>query len=202
MTTGYVFDFDGTVSKAELLPKLAKEIGLGDEIATLTKATIGGILDFRASFKLRCRLLAEIPISRVREILREIPLDTDIVQFIHAHKNQCAVVTGNLECWVGDIITEALGCRLVASQAETHGDKLGKLTTIVHKGDALDALREETGWDKIIAVGEGANDVDMMRRADIAIAFGGVHPPSPGACESSNYIVYRGDVLCRLISQL
>ena len=202
MTTGYVFDFDGTVSKAELLPKLAKEIGLADEIGALTKATIGGILDFRQSFKLRCRLLSEIPISRVHEILREIPLDADIVKFIRSRKEQCAVVTGNLECWVGDIIREAVGCRIVASQAEFSGDKLGKLTTIVNKGDALDELRAETGWDKIVAIGEGANDVDMMRRADIAIAFGGVHPPSPGACEASNYIIYQGDVLCRLISQL
>jgi HAD superfamily phosphoserine phosphatase-like hydrolase len=202
MTTGYVFDFDGTVSRAELLPKLAKEVGLAEEIATLTKATIGGLLDFRQSFKLRCRLLAEIPLSRVREILREIPLDPDIVAFIRARRNQCAVMTGNLECWVGDIIREALGCRLISSIAQTHGDRLGALTHIVSKGDALDALRQETGWSKIITVGEGANDVDMMRRSDIAIAFGGVHYPSPGACESSNYLVFQGSALCRLISQL
>src|ERR1700759_3816586 len=104
MTTGYAFDFDGTVSREELLPRLAREVGIADEMATLTKATMAGLLDFRQSFKLRCRLLDSIPVSKVQDILRSVPLDPDIAAFIRERRNRCVVITGNLDCWVGPLV--------------------------------------------------------------------------------------------------
>lgn len=202
MTTGFAFDFDGTVSQEELLPKLAREVGLTEEMATLTKATINGLLDFRQSFKLRCRLLDSIPVSKVQQILSSIPLDQDVVGFIRERKARCVIITGNLECWVGKIVADNLGCQLISSKADVANDRIGQLTDIVEKGAAVDRWREEKKWDRIVAIGEGANDVEMMRRADISVAFGAVHPPSLGALEAANYVVYQGSALCRLMAPL
>jgi len=202
MTTGFAFYFDGTVSREELLPKLAREVGLADEMATLTKATMAGLLDFRQSFKLRCRLLDSIPVSKVQQILKNVPLDPAIAAFIRDRRSRCVVITGNLECWVGPLVKEALGCELICSQADVANDKLGALTSIVEKGAAFDNWRTMNQWTRTVAIGEGANDVEMLRRADVAIAFGGTHPPSLGALEAANYVVYQGEALCRLMAPL
>ncbi len=59
MSPTIFFDFDGTITRQEVLPLIAREIDMEDEIATLTRATMDGLLDFRKSFRLRCRLLSQ-----------------------------------------------------------------------------------------------------------------------------------------------
>ena len=85
MKTAYCFDLDGTLSTTEILPCLASELGVADEIATLTRATMDGHIGFEASFRLRCLILNRIPLSRVHEIIADIPLHPAILEFIHGH---------------------------------------------------------------------------------------------------------------------
>lgn len=61
---------------------------------------------------------------------------------------------------------------------------------------------ERLGWDQLVCVGDGMNDVGMLERADVAIAYGGVHEPCLAAVQSAHYVVYDPQSLCRLISQL
>ena len=60
----FCFDFDGTVSSAEALPRLAKEADIEEEMATLTEITMKGILPFAQSFRLRVKLLSMLPMAR------------------------------------------------------------------------------------------------------------------------------------------
>lgn len=200
MKTAYCFDLDGTVTRDEILPVLSRHIGLYDEIEALTQATINGYIPFNSSFKLRVRLLSEIPISTVRDIIAKVPLYKKTSEFIQAHKDQCFLITGNLDCWIQGLV-DKLGLRAFTSISKREGDKLLGIEKILNKGDAVDAIRA-MGFEKIVAVGDGMGDVPMFERADVGIAYSGVHSPVRTLKELSNFIVFNEEALCRTLNTL
>jgi phosphoserine phosphatase len=74
MTTALAFDLDGTLTCEELLPVIAEGLSLAQEMATLTRLTLSGAIEFEESFRLRCAILRAVPISRVRAIVAEVAL--------------------------------------------------------------------------------------------------------------------------------
>jgi len=200
INTAYCFDLDGTVTRDELLPVIASEVGLAEEIGFLTRLTIQGQIPFEMSFRLRCRLLSDIPIHTVAEIVDQVPLDEEIVSFIKRNSESCYIVTGNLDVWIQKIISK-LGCGFFSSEAERRSDgKLGPLTKILRKSDAIRELRPK--FDRLVSIGEGFNDLPMFQEADVRIAYGGVHTPAQDLVEVSDYIVSDGNALCRLLKTL
>lgn len=199
MRSAVCLDLDGTVTCEELLPLIAREVNLFDEIKLLTEATMAGILTFEKSFRLRCRLLADIPVSRVQEIVETVPLNLDIASYITANRDRCCIATGNLDVWIKPL-TDRLGCRLFSSVAEVAEDRLVGVSTILDKGGVIDIMRQE--FDRVVAVGDGMNDVAMFEAADVAIAFSGVHDAIPTLIDLSDYVVTDGRALCRLIATL
>ena len=199
MRTAFLFDLDGTVTTTEVLPCIASELGIADEIATLTGATINGHIEFEPSFRLRCLILGRVPIERVRAIAADIPLDPEIVSFIRARRADSFLVTGNLDVWVKPI-SELCGCEMYSSVASISEGNV-KLERILDKGHAAADIRAR-GYERIVAIGDGANDVPMLNEADISIAFGGVHSPAPSAVSAANYIVHEGAALCRMLRVL
>lgn len=199
MSRAFCFDLDGTITTTEILPCVASELGVSDEIATLTRATMDGHIDFESSFRLRCVVLGQVPPERVDAIVAHVPLNEAILSFIQAHRENAFIVTGNLDIWIRTI-AERCGCEAFSSQATYEGSQL-RLQKVLCKADAVAALRQR-GFDEIVAIGDGANDVPMLSAADIAIAYGGVHPPAASARAAAHYIVHEGDALCRLLKAL
>ena len=198
--TAFCFDLDGTVTRAEVLPIIAAELGLAEEIGFLTQMTIRGQIPFEMSFRLRCRLLGEIDVETVARIVEQVPLDPTIAQFIRDRREQCHIVTGNLDVWVRRLAS-SLGCRVFSSRAEIRDDgRLGALTQVLRKGTAVRELRSQ--YDRVVCVGEGFNDLPMFEEADIGIAYGGVHAPAREVVDNAAYLVNRGETLCRLLSTL
>ena len=198
--TAYCFDLDGTVTQREVLPIIAAEIGLAEEIGFLTQMTIRGQIPFEMSFRLRCLLLADIEVDAVAQIVETVPFDEEIADFIRDHREQCYVVTGNLDVWVSRLVRR-LGCRFYSSTAETRANgKLGPLTGILRKSTAIRDLRSQYG--RVVCVGEGFNDLPMFEEADIGVAYGGVHPPAREVIENSDYVIGKGDTLCKLLHTL
>lgn len=200
MKTAFCFDLDGTITTTEILPCIASEIGVSDEIATLTRATMDGHIEFEPSFRLRCLILGQVPPERVRSIVSSIPLDESILSFIQMRKADSFIITGNLDLWVQPIL-DICGCEMYSSEASIAADGVVKLEKIVSKADAVAAIRRR-GYDRIVAIGDGANDVPMLVSADIGIAFGGVHSPAPAAVLASNYIIHEGTALCKMLRAL
>ena len=196
--TKFVFDLDGTITTVETLPLLAAELGLSDEMKLLTDLTLSGQIPFDKSFKLRYLVLRNVPLKRIQDIMASVALDGQIVDFIAAHKKSCAVVTGNLDCWIEPIVAK-LGCESFSSTSELDGSS-PVLTKILDKGAAVRELKRTC--DRVIAVGESFNDVPMFEESHVSIAYGGVHKPVATAISISDYVVFDGGALCRLLKML
>lgn len=195
----FAFDLDGTVTRVETLPILAAELSLADEMKLLTDLTLRGKISFEQSFRMRWEILRNIPPERIREIMDAVPLDEEIAEFIRANRDDCAIVTGNLDCWIAPIVAK-LGCKIFSSTSEPDDKNFPVLKKILDKGAAIRALKKIS--DRVIAVGESFNDVPMFAAADVAIAYSGVHKPVDEIISVADYVVHGGGELCRLLATL
>lgn len=189
----FLFDLDGTVTKVETLPLLAKELNLADEIKFITDLTLQGKISFGKSFKLRYLVLKNIPVEKIHEIMSEVELDEDILNFIRENKKICAIVTGNLDCWI-EPLAEKIGCEIFSSQSN-----FGELTKILNKAEIVREIKKSA--DKIISVGDSYNDIQMFRESDISVAYGGVHKLSAEVINAANFFVDNGKSLCELLKK-
>ncbi len=192
----YLFDLDGTLISTELLPIIAAELGIFDEINELTKATMAGEIPFDQSFRHRVDLLSDVPIERVAEIILAQPVHEELMEWVLARRDSCWVVTGNLDCWVNPWL-EKHGLRGFTSKADNTDDRL-KVATVLHKATVLCHF---PGY-KSIFIGDGANDSEIMRSADVSIACSLIHPASQVLLEVADYLVMEESSLCRLLSRL
>ncbi|MCD2452745.1 HAD-IB family phosphatase [Methylicorpusculum oleiharenae] len=192
----YLFDLDGTLISTELLPVIGAELGVFDEINELTKATMAGEVPFDQSFRHRVELLADVPIERVAEIILAQPVHEELMEWVLAKRDSCCVVTGNLDCWVNPWLKKH-GLRGFTSTSDITSGRL-KVTTVLHKASVLSYF---PGF-KSIFIGDGANDSEIMRSADISIACSLIHPASQVLLEVADYLVMEESSLCRLLSRL
>ena len=196
--TVFAFDLDGTVTASEILPVLARELDLVEELELLTSLTLSGAIPFAASFKLRFHILKSLPLPVVRDIVASVPLDPDIEAFIHERRAQCRIVTGNLDVWIEPVVRR-LGCEAYCSRSAVRGDQL-VIAEILDKGLAVRDLKQRHG--RVVAVGESANDIPMFERADVGVAYGGVHAPVPDILRLADHVAHDGKELCRLLREL
>ena len=199
MSIAFAFDLDGTVTRQELLPLIAKALGLEEEISFLTDLTINAVIPFDMSFKLRFALLKAVRLSVIQNITENVGLDPYISHFIKQHNDKCYIVTGNVDHWVAPLIKK-LNCNLYASKAQCKDGYCTELVTINNKAEAIYGINKK--HDFVVAIGEGANDIAMFKEANISICYGGVHAPYKDLFKYSNYTVFDGKTLCNLLNTL
>lgn len=200
MRIAFCFDLDGTLTKEEILPQIAKHVDLSEEIELLTKITMQGLITFNKSFKLRVKLLCPIPISTVKETVSQIKIDIHLQKFVQENKDNCYIVTGNLDIWINDFIAANYGCNYFSSEANYSQDTLTDVKKILDKGEAIETLRQN--YDVIVCIGDGMNDCAMFEKGDIGIAFGGVHEPVSTLTEMSKYVAYDSESLVTLLNSI
>jgi len=200
-TSFFCFDFDGTVSSAEALPRLAKEAGIEEEMKTLTDITMKGILPFPQSFRLRVKLLGTLPLARAQEVMDRVPISESLKRFITDNQDRCAIITGNLDVYMEPII-EKLPCRFFTSTAQMEEGRVTGIKTLLDKGDTMRMLRDREGCQHLVAIGDGANDIPMFEAADVAISYFGVTPANELLYPFSHYVVFKEKSLCQLLRTL
>lgn len=197
----FCFDFDGTVSSAEALPRLAKEAGIEEEMATLTDITMKGILPFPQSFRLRVKLLATLPLARAQKVMDQVPIAPGIADFIRKHCDRCVIITGNLDAYMEPIFGK-LPCRFFTSKARLEGGQVTGIETLLDKGDTMRMLRDREGYRRLVAIGDGANDMPMFEAADVAVSYFGVTRANELLYPFSHYVVFKEESLCQLLKTL
>lgn len=195
----FIFDLDGTITAKETLPIISRHFGITEDIEKLTKETVEGNIPFIESFIRRVHILGKLPVENVATLLSKVPLHKNVCDFIRVHREICAISTGNLDCWVQQLVT-SLGCELFSSKAEIEQGVIYKLTKILRKEDVVRSFKEQ-GYE-VIFIGDGNNDVEAMREADISIASGLTHQPVKSVLTIADYAVYTEKSLCRLLNQL
>ena len=194
-----LFDLDGTVTAAETLPIISRHFSVEKEIEKLTKETVNGNIPFIESFIRRVNMLGHLPVSEVSALLSEVPLYPKISDFIRAHRDICVIVTGNLDCWCKSL-GEKIGCLGYYSEAEVEDNKVVKIKSILRKERIVDMYKSL--GEEVVFVGDGNNDLEAMRQADISIAAGLTHYPAKSLYSLSDYMVFSEEALCRQLNQL
>jgi phosphoserine phosphatase len=191
----FLFDLDGTITRQEILPEIARVIGLEAEIDELTRRTMAGELPFESSLRRRVDILSRVPVSLVREIVAAVDIDPDIEAFLSDNRDRCTVVTGNLDVWIEDLVAR-LGVPCRSSMARVASDRVVELTLVLDKVDVVDEFP-----GVLCCIGDGYNDLGLMAAADLGIAYGGVHAPAPGLLEVATHAVYDPVRLCEILSE-
>ena len=176
-----VLDVDSTLIQDEAIELLAAEAGSLDEVADITARAMAGELDFEASLKTRVATLAgldESVLDRINQQIRLTPGARTFIRTLRRLGYRTAIVSGGFTS-----VTEHLADQLGIDH--THANELevidGKLTgrttgSIVNRAEKAEfvktiAEKEAIPLDQVIAVGDGANDLDMLNTAGLGIAF-------------------------------
>ena len=176
-----VFDVDSTLVQGEVIEMLAAHAGVEDKVRAVTEAAMRGELDFTESLEQRVATLAGLPASVIDEVAEQIELTPGARTTIRTLRRlgfRCGVVSGGFRQVIEGL---AHDLELDFVRANTLEIVDGKLTGRV-VGDVVDraakarALREfadDAGVpiEQTVAVGDGANDIDMLSAAGLGIAF-------------------------------
>lgn len=197
--TKFIFDLDGTITAQETLPIISKHFGIEQEINELTAQTIQGNIPFIESFIKRVHILGKLPVNQIDDLLEKVELYPKVFEFIQANRENCIIATGNLECWIKKLMKK-IGCNYYCSEGLIENNKIVKLTKILKKENVVEMYKNNT--ERVVFIGEGNNDMEAMRIADISIASGLTHKPAKSVLSVAGYLVYSEEALCRQLNQL
>jgi phosphoserine phosphatase len=176
-----VLDVDSTLIRDEVIELIADEVGRGDEVAAITERAMVGELDFEASLRARVALLAGADVEaldRAAARVRLTPGARTLVSTLKRLGYTVAVVSGGFDHVVGPIADELGIDHAVANRLEVVDGRLtgGLVGPILDRaGKARELVRiaslERVPLEQTIAVGDGANDLDMIAAAGLGVAF-------------------------------
>ena len=176
-----VMDVDGTLILEEVIDLLGREAGCEEEIAQLTSQAMRGELDFERSLRDRVSFLEGLPISVFDTVFNSIHLSPNAQEFISIlQKNGILVglVSGGFTPIVARLAKSLDIAYFSANQLEVKDDHLtgklvGQIISPEVKKETLEQWRKELKLSKerTIAIGDGANDLFMLKSAGLGIAF-------------------------------
>jgi phosphoserine phosphatase len=176
-----VFDMDSTLIQGEVVDELAELLGKKEEVAALTKRAMEGQMDFQESLIRRVGLLKGLARKDLDTVYSKIQLTPGAERLVKVLKRlgyRIAIISGGFTYFVERLKNE-LGIHYAyANSLELENDMVtGRLQGLIvdgrRKADLLELLAQQEGipLDQVIAVGDGANDMQMLKKAGLGIAF-------------------------------
>jgi phosphoserine phosphatase len=176
-----IADMDSTIVTCETLDELADFAGLKQRIAAITARAMNGELDFKAALRERVAMLKGLPITALQQTWQRVRLTPgaqELVATMRAHGATTALVSGGFTFFTqrvammvgfdlhrSNVLLDD-GAVLTGTVAEPILDRHAKLATLREL-----AVRDGLAPQVPLAVGDGANDLDMLREAGLGVAF-------------------------------
>lgn len=196
-----MLDVDSTLIQQEVIEVLANQVGVMPEVKKITDLAMAGEVDFERSLEQRVSLLEGLSQDVFANVLSEItftPGAFELVAAVHALGGKVGAVSGgftqileplarliDLDFWLGN--------QLEVQQGKLTGRIIGPIIDAKAKASALKnwALESNISLKHTIAIGDGANDIQMLQAAGLAIAF----RPKPILREYSDFIIEENSLL-------
>jgi phosphoserine phosphatase len=204
----FMADMDSTMIEQECIDELAGTLGLKDHVAAITERAMRGEIAFEPALRERVALLKDIPVESVDGLIAERLSLTrggrTLVQTMRAHGARTCLISGGFTLFTGPIAA-LIGFH--EHRANVLGVADGRLTGVVddpivgkaEKRAALIELRETLGLGQAdtLAVGDGANDLDMLAEAGLGVAF----RAKPAVAAAARARIEHGDLTALLYLQ-
>jgi len=178
----FIADMDSTIIGCECLDELADFAGVKAEVAAITERAMRGEIAFEGALRERVAMLKGLPITVLdqcyRERVRLKPGASTLVRTMAAHGVHCLLVSGGFESFTGPV-SRAAGFaghqanRLIQADGRLTGEVAEPILGREAKLEALQlhAARLSLGFQDVLAVGDGANDLAMIEAAGLGVAY-------------------------------
>ena len=177
----FLLDVDSTLINEEVIDLLAAQAGVSKEVSQITSSAMAGELDFSESLVKRVSLLAGLSITAIAQVQKKITLTNgaaDLITALQSRGDIVAVVSGGFTEIISPLLATLKISRFKANSLEIIEGKLtGKVNgEIVDRRAKAEFLKELVALSGIplsntVAIGDGANDIDMIQSAGIGVAF-------------------------------
>jgi phosphoserine phosphatase len=176
-----VMDVDSTLIQDEVIELLAEQAGYGAEVARVTEEAMHGALDFESSLRARVALLKGLDVTAVDEVRRAIRLTPGartLVRTLKRLDHKVGIVSGGFTQITDGLVADlgldfAAANTLEVADGRLTGRLVGPVIDRRGKAEALERFAREAGVPlaQVVAIGDGANDLDMLARAGLGVAF-------------------------------
>ena len=176
-----VLDADMTFLQCEVIDELGKLAGVGEPLAAITEKVVHGDIDFTTALKQRVKLLKGLTVSQMEQLYETLPLTPgaeELVRILQHLNYKIAIVSGGFQFFISRLkekyrLDYGFANQRQIQDGKVTGEVEGEIIDARAKEKILVSLAEQEGFSlqQVVAVGDGANDIHMLARAGLGIAF-------------------------------
>lgn len=176
-----VMDMDSTVIAVECIDEIAKLAGVGEQVSEVTERAMQGELDFEESLRSRVKCLASLSESALETVRQQLQLMPGLVRLVTQLQSfgwRIAIASGGFTYFAEHLqqrlgLDAAVANQLAIENGVLTGDVIGDVVDAQVKASTVEQLAErwQIAMSQTVAMGDGANDLVMMSKANLGVAF-------------------------------